>query len=415
MPAEHQTSPVEVTCDIAIIGAGPVGLALAASLRGSGLDVILVERQERAALSDPAFDGREIALSQPTCDLLDKIGAWSRIDASDKAPLRGAKVINGRSDRCLHFDPGLSGAGELGYIVPNHAIRKALWDVFADSGDAQLIDGCTVTATGRNGTSPWLLLDDGRRILPRLLVAADTRFSATRRSMGIAASMHDFGKTMIVSRMRLERDHHHVAWECFLPGGAIAVLPLNDRQASLVVTLDPEDAARRMEMPLPDYANEIGQRLEHRFGALEPVSDRIAYPLVGVWANAFVQPGFALAGDAAVGMHPVTAHGFNLGAQGQAILAEEVLRAVAAGRSPACPKALRRYQARHRRLSAPLYWPTVALAELYARETPAANLARSALLDAGRLLKPARRAIVNSLTGRPQFTLPELPRLRRAS
>lgn len=384
--------------DIVIIGAGPAGLSLALSLRGAGLSVTLLDKQSSEAIENPRFDGREIALSLRSIQLLEAMGAWARIPDKDRSTLRSAKVINGRSDACLHFDAGAVGADKLGVLVSNHAIRKSLFDEHVAHGEAELITDAEVTdiRTGAGGSS--VTLANGQRLHAKLLVAADTRFSQARRSAGISASMHDFGKTMIVSRMKLERPHDHVAWECFLDGGAIAVLPLNDNHASIVATFTPEEASRHMAMDANAYADEAAMRLGHRFGALSPASDRICYPLVGVYANRFTGPGFALVGDAAVGMHPVTAHGFNLGVQGQDLLATEIHRAVRAGRSPACSAALAAYHRKHRRLSHPLYWSTIALAELYARETPLAKLTRRALFDAGRMLPPARHVILNRLT-----------------
>ena len=81
--------------DVAIVGAGPTGLALARSLAGSGLSLLLVDRQQREALADPAFDGREIALTHASQDMLARLGVWSRIDADEISPLRHAQVMNG--------------------------------------------------------------------------------------------------------------------------------------------------------------------------------------------------------------------------------------------------------------------------------------------------------------------------------
>ena len=385
-------------CDVLIIGAGPVGLSFALSLRRSGLDVRLVERQPLKAIAEPRFDGREIALSHRSVDILEKLGAWARIGNSDISPLKSAKVINGRSTARLHFDARAVGADKLGFLVSNNLIRQALYDEQRENGDAKLITDAEVTGikTGANGNA--VTLADGRVFQARLLVAADTRFSAARRAAGISASQHDFGKTMIVSRVKFEHAHDHVAWECFLPGGALAILPLNEGAASIVQTFTPEEAARQMALGLDDYANAAAVRLKGRFGALSPLSERCAYPLVSVYANRFAAPGFALIGDAAVGMHPVTAHGFNLGVQGQEILAAEIGRALRRGKGPADAGALTAYERAHQKLSRPLYWSTLALAELYARETRIARLARRAIFDAGRALPPARNLIMKNLT-----------------
>ena len=63
--------------DVAIIGAGPAGLCLARALSGQGLSIVLLERQAETALADPAFDGREIALTHASQAQLEQLGLWS--------------------------------------------------------------------------------------------------------------------------------------------------------------------------------------------------------------------------------------------------------------------------------------------------------------------------------------------------
>ena len=216
---------------------------------------------------------------------------------------------------------------------------------------------------------------------------------------GIGAAMHDFAKDDDRHQGPVREDLTiRLPGNAFLPGGAVAILPLNGLEASVVQTFPPEEAARQMGLDIQDFLDTASRRLEHRFGRITSLSERFAYPLVGVYANQFVRPGFAVVGDAAVGMHPVTAHGYNLGVQGQAILADKIRGALARGRGPADPRALSAYERDHRRLSAGMYWSTVAIAELYSRESLPAKLARRALFDAGRLLPTARRAVVKALT-----------------
>lgn len=395
---QSPTAQRRTRCDVVIVGAGPAGLSLALSLRGIGLDVRLVERQSRDGLANPVYDGREIALSLRSVEILKKLGAWRHIAPENVAPLRAAKVINGQWDSALHFDARAVGEDKLGFFVANSDIRRALYAEQAAEGEAMLIAGAAVVGlhAGQGGSS--VTLTDGRRIEAQLIVAADTRFSTVRGMAGITASKHDFGQTMIVTKVRFEHPHDHVAWECFLPGGSLAILPLNDRKASLVQTFAPEDAASHISLDIESYLGAACERLAHRFGRLTSLSQRFSYPLVGVYAHAFARPGFALIGDAAVGMHPITAHGFNLGVQGQSILAEQIRRAVALGRGPADPNALAAYEREHRQLSGHLYRSTLAIAELSARDSLPARLARRALLDAGRLLPPARKRVIRSLT-----------------
>ena len=98
--------------------------------------------------------------------------------------------------------------------------------------------------TGDDARAKAAALQDGQVLQPRLLVAADSRFSETRRQLGIGAQLKDFGKTMLVCRMQHEHDHQQVAWEWFGYGQTLALLPLNGRQSSVVLTLPPREIER---------------------------------------------------------------------------------------------------------------------------------------------------------------------------
>ncbi|MEO1250345.1 MAG: FAD-dependent monooxygenase, partial [Pseudomonadota bacterium] len=267
-------------CDVLIIGAGPAGLSFALSLRETGLDVRLVERQSKKTLAKPAYDGREIALSLRSVDILKSIGAWSHIKPSEVSPLRSAKVINGRWNAPLHFDPDAVGEDKLGCFVANNVIRRAVFAAYSAGDDSGLMAGAEMVdlTTGPEGGK--VTLADGREIEADLIVAADTRFSTARTMAGITASTHDFGKTMIVTKVQLEQPHDKTAWECFLPGGTIAILPLNDNQASIAQTLSHAEAKRQMALKGQDYLDAATQRLDRRFGDMTALSDRFSYPLI---------------------------------------------------------------------------------------------------------------------------------------
>ena len=89
--------------DILVVGAGPAGLSFAAELAGSGLKVTLVERSPLEVLQNPPYDGREIALTHFTREIMQRLGIWRLIPENEIYPLRDAKVLNGQSDYQLHF------------------------------------------------------------------------------------------------------------------------------------------------------------------------------------------------------------------------------------------------------------------------------------------------------------------------
>jgi ubiquinone biosynthesis UbiH/UbiF/VisC/COQ6 family hydroxylase len=382
--------------DVAIIGAGPAGLAFAAALKGSGLGVTLIERSPEASLAAPGFDGREIALTHRSQAILRALGAWDRLVPAEIAPLGEARVRDGGFPLALRFAP--SDTGEpLGRLVPNHAIRRALFELVAARPETRLLAGREVAGLALAGETARVRLADGAELAARLVVAADSRFSAARRRAGIGAEMLDFGRSMIVCRMAHERAHGSVATEWFGHRQTIAMLPLNGEASSAVLTLTPAETARLLALDPEAFGAEVTKRYQARLGAMRLISTRHAYPLVAVYAQRFAARRFALLGDAAVGMHPVTAHGFNFGLSGAALLAAEVTRTAARAGDPGAAAALSAYASAHRRATLPFYLATNAIARLYGDDRAPARLVRAALISAGAALPPIRRAIVARL------------------
>lgn len=395
---------------VLIVGAGPAGLCLAIALAQRGLDVEIVERQPHEAIANPAFDGREIALTHASMRLLRELGVWQRVPPEDIAPLRGAQVMDGA--RGFAVDGAAFGHDCLGALVPNHCLRAAAWAAVEAEPRIRVRTGAKVEAVGSDARCAWLQLAGGERLQAPLLVAADSRFSETRRAMGIPARMHDFGKTMLVCRMTHAEPHRSEAREWFGRGQTRALLPLRENLASVVLTLPGGEARRLQALPADAFAREVEARFEHRFGAMELASTIHAYPLVATWAQRFVAQRFALVGDAVVGMHPVTAHGFNLGLASVEHLAQAVGEAVARGRDPADPALLARYERRHRRGSLPLFLGTRAVVAVFTDDRAPMQPLRQAIIQAGRRLPPLRRALAAGLIDEQPRPASLLHRLR---
>jgi len=386
-------APSAMAYDIAVVGAGPAGLAFARSLDGTKLRIAVIERQRHDMLADPPCDGREIALTHRSVAALRALDAWRRIDPGEIAPLREARVLNGASRFALSFDTRASGEDRIGQLVPNHLIRRALFEAVAAQRDVTLLAGCGVTAAATSGRGAVVTLDDGRALAARLLVAADSRFSATRERLGIAVEINRPGRSMMVCRVAHEHDHGGVATEWFDHGQTIAMLPLNGRRSSAVLTLPSAEIERLAALDRAALGAEITRRFQRRLGTMRLVDDPHVYPLATTWARHFAAPSAALIGDAAVGMHPVTAHGFNLGLQGAMTLGALVGTAAAQRRDIASPLLLRRYEAAHRAASRPIYTATNLIVSLYTTESPVARLARHAGLRAAARLPIVRHGM----------------------
>jgi ubiquinone biosynthesis UbiH/UbiF/VisC/COQ6 family hydroxylase len=418
------TASAPFDTDVLIVGAGPAGLALSCALADAGIRSHLLEQAPRDSLVAPPEDGRDIALTHRARRILTQLGLWDRLPADEIAPLKAAQVTNGSSPMVLPFDGQADGHEQLGWLVPNHRIREACFAGAASRGALVTITGdARVTGLGRGADGASVTLADGRTLRAPLVIAADSRFSTVRRMAGIGARMLDFGRTAIVARMRHEQPHDGTAHECFLHGHTLAMLPMAGKQSSAVWTVTSDGAAALMAATPEAFAAQVDEAFGHRLGQLELAGERHAYPLVAVYAQRFACQRFALIGDAAVGMHPVTAHGYNFGLYGIEVLAAGLAAAKAAGRDLGDARALQAYADEHRRVTLPIYLGTNLVVKLFTNDTAPAKLAREAIVRVTNLVPPIKSAVTRQLTGdRLKMPwgdlklpkLPPLPDLRRS-
>lgn len=387
--------------DIVVIGAGPVGLCFARALAGSGLRVAVLEQQPGSVLENPEDDGREIALTHRSHRLLHDYGLWPHIANENVATLRDAVVLDGDDEQGLLFSHRESGQSQLGWLVSNHAIRRAAWQALQaeNAGNVEIIDNARVTHVEANAHGTKVRLADGREFAAELLVAADSRFSESRRALGIRADFLDFGRSMLLVRMRHEVPHESVSWEWFRYGQTLALLPLHDANtSSVVLTLTRAELDALLAMDEDSFNADIARRFDGRLGQMQRISACRQYPLVGVYPECFYSTRFVLIGDAAVGMHPVTAHGFNFGLLSVDALARRILDALQHGEPIWHEHLLADYDAEHRAATRPLYLATTLVARLYGDDRPPAKALRKLALGAGRLAKPFRQLVMHGLT-----------------
>lgn len=387
--------------DVLIIGAGPAGLSMAAALADLGLDCLVLEQAPEAQIAAPAEDGREIALTHRGVGQLQALGAWQDLAPDEVWPLKAARVFNGQDTHSLGFEP--EGTDHLGQLVPNHALRRIAYQgVQRRAQRVRLRCGTRVQGLTLGADAAEVLLEGGERLRAALVIAADSRFSATRRLAGIGAEMLDFGRSVILCRMRHQVPHQHVALECFHHGHTMAWLPLAEGMSSLVLTLDADQAQQRLADSDAAFLAWVQQHSQGRLGQLELAGPRHHYPLVATYAHRFSAQRLALIGDAAVGMHPVTAHGYNFGLYGVQVLAQALgaARQRDAQADPGAPGPLQQYDQIHRRATRTIYLGTNAVVRLFTDERPLARALRQGVLQGASRLPPLRALISAQLTGR---------------
>lgn len=401
----HDCSPAELI-DVLIVGAGPAGLSAASALAQRGLQVGVVDPASAEALADPADDGREIALTPLSRDVLASLDQWSRLGSEEVTPMHEAWVFDGDDPQPMRVR-GDANSEALGWMVSNRSLRRIAWQAARAHPGIRWMLQRRATGLQRLADHARVQLDDGSELRARLVIAADSRFSSLRRAAGLPARMHDFGRSMLVCRMRLQRPQPGVAWEWLGYGQTLALLPLQEDLASVVITLPPDDVSRLCSLSETDFAAEVEQRFQHRLGHMSLHGERHVYPLVGVHPERIAGPRFACLGDAAVGMHPITAHGYNLGLRGVRLLGLAIDQALSEGGDCGDLRYLGEYEHRLRSISRPLYLATQLVVQLYGDQRLPARLLRRAALRIGQHLPPFQALLRHTLGERE--AIPSLP------
>ena len=388
----------DVLTDIVIVGAGPAGLSAACALEGSGLKITLIEPQSKNSLADPKIDGREIALSHFSKSFLEEYGIWQKFDSKNIHLLKEAKIATGEEPFALGFERSDDPELPLGFLVSNHVIRKGLYQKASELENVTILTDHKVCSVQSKNDTATVTLDSKEIIECKLLIVADSRFSVTRRMLGIGAKMKDFGRVMLVCRMEHEIPHHSVAMEHFKYGKTCAILPLQEGVSSFVLTVP---AAKSYEVTQLDekgfniFAEDI---MNGSLGKMKLISERFSYPLIGVYSDKFIAQRAALIGDAAVGMHPVTAHGYNLGVKSAVTLSNLIKSAVKNGQDIGSSWLLQKYQLSHKIEAKPIYEGTNAVVNLFTNDNPAAKLLRRAALNISNHFTPFKKHVVSKLT-----------------
>ena len=352
------------TIDVAacILGAGPVGATLAATLAAAGLPAAVVDRQPLPPMELQDFDGRAYAIALTSKRLLKAAGVWDRLPVPP-CPILDIRVADGRpgepaSSLSLHFRSEEVGPEPFGYMVEARNLRVALNARLPLLPNLRVFAPAEAAAVERRAEGATVRLRSGETIRARLVVAAEGRDSPTRRAAGIQAAVLDYHQIGMVGAFAHERPHRNVALEQFLPNGPFAQLPLSGPgsfgtsalpHASAYVWTDRTAVGRRM-LALPDaeFGRELRRRLGDHLGEIRPIGRRWSYPLSAMDVSRWTDTRLALVGDAAHGVHPIAGQGLNLGFRDVAALAEGMIEAWNGGGDPGAPAVLARYQARRR-------------------------------------------------------------------
>lgn len=404
---------MDFDADIAVVGGGLNGPALALALAQIGLRVTVIDSLPATTRAAENFDGRSYALALTSVRLLQSIGVWDAVQENAQ-PMLEIKVTDGRAGEgaspfFMHFDHAEIEEGPMGQMVEDRHLRQALSQAVKAKSNITLMDGETVTAQQTDSMGARLALASGKVLRVKLIVGADGRSSGTAQRAGIKRIGWDYGQTALVCAIAHDRPHQGIAHQFFMPPGPLAILPLTENRSSIVWSETTANAARINALSEELYLDVLRPRFGDFLGEISLAGARYTYPLSLSLTHSMVADRVALLGDAAHGVHPIAGQGLNAGMRDVAALAEVVADAYRRGQDVGSATVLNQYQLWRRFDNTALALATDTFNRLFSNDNPALRLARDIGMAALNAIPSMRRGFIREAAGLTG-TLPRLMR-----
>ncbi|MDB9524944.1 FAD-dependent hydroxylase [Oscillatoria sp. CS-180] len=332
-------------CDVAIVGGGVVGATLAAALKDSGLDVVLIEAN---TLEGAAARERGYALSPLSGQIFEGIGVWDKI-FPHIGKYRHIYLSDADNPRIVKFKTADLGTEFLGYVGEHTVMLKALQSfINQDCDNARWL--CPARPSqitySVEGAVIELETDDGqcRQLKTRLVVGADGARSRIREWAGIKTNGWKYWQSCVTFMITHEAARNDIAFERFWPDGPMGVLPLTENRCHIVWTAPHDEAKALLNLDEETFLKELEYYTGGLLGKLSLTSDRLLFPVQLFQSEQYVQPRLALIGDAAHRCHPVAGQGLNLGIRDAAALAQVLSEAYLRGEDIGDIRVLKRYE-----------------------------------------------------------------------
>ncbi len=394
---------MEHDCDIAIVGGGLNGPALALAAAQVGLRVIVLDATSHKPRKNAKFDGRAYALALASKRLMAAVGVWENV-AQDAEPMLNIRVSDGRagvgaSPFFMDFDHAELEEGPMGYMVEDRHLRYALQAAMQTSPliEYRLATRVTGQSTGPEGVT--LSLANNQKITTRLLVGADGRQSGTAARAGITYTGWQYGQTALVCAVEHDRPHGGVAHQFFMPAGPMAVLPLSARRSTVVWSEKTDSATVIKTLDDAAFLDVLRPRFGDFLGDIALTGGRFSYPLGMMIAKSYIAPNVALIGDAAHGVHPIAGQGLNAGLRDVAALIQVLSEAKQRGEDFASQPVLARYQLWRRFDATALAVATDGFNRLFSNDNPILRLGRDLGMGMLNAMPKVRRGILREAAG----------------
>jgi 2-octaprenylphenol hydroxylase len=388
--------------DIIIVGAGMVGATLACGLAEEAEDLSIAVIDANTPNFDwdkDSYDMRASAITRASQTIFKSIGVWEKIVEQRVSPYQDMFVWDAGGKGELRFDSADMGEADLGHIIENRVIVKALHQRIEELPAIELFCPALLESIDFNDDKTELTLKDKTKLSANLVVGADGTRSWVRQHADIAVKGWDFDQAALVTTVKTEKHHQDTAWQRFLSTGPLAFLPLTEGYSSIVWSTSPDEAKRLTEIPESEFSLELAQAFENKLGKIESVAGRAAFPLRLFETLNYVKPRLALVGDAAHTIHPLAGQGVNLGLADVASLITVIVDALNDKKDIGDLKVLRRYERWRRADNRSMLVSMDGLKRLFGSELSAVKDLRSFGLDIVNKITPLKNLIMQKAMG----------------
>ncbi|EYU31732.1 hypothetical protein ABFS82_07G059500 [Erythranthe guttata] len=449
----HTNHPVH---DVAIVGGGMVGMALACSLANTPLtkklSVAIIDSNP-ALLSgdvikkeDPP-DPRVSTVTPATIALFKDMGAWKYVEEHRHAYFDKMQVWDYTGLGYTKYNARDINKEVLGCVVENKVLHRSLLSGLQNADSEQKIyhfklNSMTTqpsSSSTPHGSLAKLELSDGHSLYAKLVVGADGSKSRVKELAGITSTGWKYSQNAIICTVQHTQENF-CAWQRFLPNGPIALLPIGDNFSNIVWTMSPDESSNRKSMSELEFVEELNRALDSGYGPrpksqlsgappfswltnsdrtassaddlfeaapkiTKLASERMVFPLSLNHANRYASKRVAIIGDAAHTVHPLAGQGVNMGFGDAFSLSKVISQGIAVGSDIGELSLLKRYESERKPANVTMMAILDGFQKAYSIDFGPLNVLRAAAFQGAHYISPLKKNIISYASGEQRFPL----------